>query len=545
MPGPPFSITANALFVAYYASAEFGCFLALDWSMPARVLDLYAEFSCLTAGGLTPCGRSLLGALAAYGLPAIGGAEKDAMRQLALRGGDYTPTEKATLMDYCQTDVDALALLLPRMIPAIDLPRALLRGRSMIAAAKMEWAGVPIDTGMLTGLLNGWESVKDRLIASIDADYGVFDDRTCKADRWAQFLAGHNIPWPFLESGSLDLSDDTFREMARAYPIVSPMRELRASLSQLRLNELAVGSDGRNRAILSAFSAKTSRNQPSTSRFIFGPSVWFRGLIRPGVGKALAYIDFEQQEFGIAAALSGDPVMMEAYRTGDSYLAFAKQAGAVPPDATKNSHRTERDRFKICALASLYGIGPKSLGQRIGDSISRGRELIEFHQRTYPQYWLWSDAVLNTAMLTGKLQTVFGWTLNVGPDVKPNTLRNFPVQANGAEMLRLACCMTTEAGITVCAPVHDALLIEADSNEIDGVVKTVQSLMEEASRIVLNGFVIRTEAKVVRYPDRYMDDRGRSMWTKVTQLIDQITPHTDGSLPLSPASPPSILISPT
>ena len=57
----------------------------------------------------------------------------------------------------------------------------------------------------------------------------------------------------------------------------------------------------------------------------------------------------QQQEFGIAAALSGDPLMMEAYRSGDPYLAFAKQAGAAPPDATKATHKAVRDQFKACA----------------------------------------------------------------------------------------------------------------------------------------------------------------------------------------------------
>jgi hypothetical protein len=52
---------------------------------------------------------------------------------------------------------------------------------------------------------------------------------------------------------------------------VAPLRELRHALSQLRLNALAVGSDGRNRCLLSTFRAKTSRNQPSNSQFIFGP----------------------------------------------------------------------------------------------------------------------------------------------------------------------------------------------------------------------------------------------------------------------------------
>src|SRR5262249_57666697 len=120
-----------------------------------------------------------------------------------------------------------------------------------------------------------------------------------------------------LESGKLDLSDDAFRQSARIYPQVAPLRELRSALSEMRLNDLAVGRDGRNRTLLSPFRARTSRNQPSNSKFIFGPSVCLRSLIQPREGTAVAYIDWEQQEFGIAAALSGDSLMKDAYNSGD------------------------------------------------------------------------------------------------------------------------------------------------------------------------------------------------------------------------------------
>jgi hypothetical protein len=80
--------------------------------------------------------------------------------------------------------------------------------------------------------------------------------------------------------------------MARAYPEVAPIRELRGALSQMRLSDLAVGTDERNRCLISAFRARTGRNQPSNSRFVFGPSVWLRSLIRPQEGYGIAYIDW-------------------------------------------------------------------------------------------------------------------------------------------------------------------------------------------------------------------------------------------------------------
>jgi hypothetical protein len=701
LPEPPLDTGPDALFVAYYASAELGCFLALDWLIPARVLDLCAEFRCLTSGLTVPCGRGLLGALAYFGLDGLAATEKDDMRRLAMRGGPYTASERAALLDYCRSDVDALARLLPPMLPRIDLPRALLRGRYMAAVARMEWNGVPLDAEALARLRDGWEGIKGRLIAAVDRDYGVFvparqrtlnpdspigaavlreaaewgidphqladavdavwrqdreanaelvearkaarkatgltarridrwedaggdyasypgldvaarslardypalgiglgytagggydetdysgrlwevlkgaDERphprhdpatvrrgaelvaSCpggaaaypgplrfSAERWGGYLARKGIPWPRLDSGALALDDDTFREMARAYPAeVGPIRELRHALSQLRLQDLAVGADGRNRCLLSAFGSKTGRNQPSNTAFIFGPSCWLRSLIQPEPGQAVAYVDWSQQELGIAAALSGDRAMQEAYVSGDFYLTFAKMAGAVPAGGTKKTHAAQRDQFKTVALGVLYGLSAEGLARKLGVAPCRGRELLQLHQRTFRDFWHWSERVEMEGMATNRLQAAFGWTVHVGPDANPRSLRNFPMQANGAEMMRLACCLATERGVAVCCPVHDALLVEGPADGIEAVVRETQGAMREASELVLPGFPLRTDARVVRHPDRYADERGRRMWDTVWGLLRADTPGTGATLPLAPVLPPPSLLS--
>jgi DNA polymerase-1 len=109
-----------------------------------------------------------------------------------------------------------------------------------------------------------------------------------------------------------------------------------------------------------------------------------RGLIKPEQGFGVAYLDWEQQEFGIAAALSGDPAMLQAYRSGDPYLEFAKQAGAIPQDATKKSHEAIRDQYKQCVLAVQYGMGYHSLALRIGQFPIVARELLKAHRETFP-----------------------------------------------------------------------------------------------------------------------------------------------------------------
>ena len=107
-PACPFPLGENSLYIAYYASAEMGCHLALDWDLPYSLLDLFCEFRCQTNGLALPAGNGLLGALSIHGLEHIPLWRKKEMRELALRGGPYSSEEQLALLDYCQTDVDAL-----------------------------------------------------------------------------------------------------------------------------------------------------------------------------------------------------------------------------------------------------------------------------------------------------------------------------------------------------------------------------------------------------------------------------------------------------
>jgi len=526
----PFNVGPRSLFVAYFASAEISCFLALDWACPENVLDLFVSFRTRFNGRTPPSGFGLVGALSVFGIPNIGASAKNGMRELILSGGPYSASDRAAILRYNQGDVDGTERLLTFLAPTneVDLQHALLHGRYMSVSARMEFQGTPIDFELHGRLVKHWDEMKGTLIAAIDKSYGIYEGASFRTERFERYLALNGIRWPRLESGSLRLDSDTFRDMAKAHPQLQSLHELRQTLSGLRLSNLAVGPDGRNRTIYSPFRAKTGRNQPSNAEFIFGPAVWMRGLIRPPRGHAIAYLDWSQQEFGIAAALSGDHAMQRAYLSGDPYLEFAKQAGAVPQHATKKTHAAEREQFKACVLAVQYGMGARSLALRINASEARARELLRLHRVTYATFWEWSDAVVNFAMVRGFLVTRFGWRVNVPPDANTRSVRNFPMQANGAEMLRLACCLGAERGVPICAPVHDAVLIEAPVDEIDEVVAEMAGAMRQASELVLDGFSLRTDAKpyIVRYPERYADPRGQEMWDTMMQLLDELEEET-------------------
>lgn len=513
----PIPMSENALYVAYLASAELSCHLALGWALPVHVLDLFAEFSLATSGQKLPGGKGLLGALAYHGLLGIQTTEKEDLRGLAIRGGPFTPEEREALLDYCESDVVALAALLPKMWPTLDLPRALVRGRYMKAVALAERVGVPLAKSELALVQSRWDAIRRALVDKIDGDFGVYDGFAFRQKRFRNYCARRGIRWPQHESGSLCLDEETFKLMARIHPEIQPLHELRKTLGQLRLNELPVGADGRNRYLSGVFRSKTGRNQPSSSKSIFGPSRWVRHFIKPEKGMAVAYIDFSQQEFGIAAKLSGDRAMQQAYRSGDPYLEFAKLAGAVPADATKQSHPDERALYKVAALGILMGMGAAQLGFQTKTCEATGRRLLRQHKEVFARYWQWSDNQVDRAQLGEALSTTFGWKL-LSVNEKSTTYRNFKLQANGADILRLSAIAIAERGIRLCAMIHDAVLIEAPIERIDDDVAEARRLMSAASRAVLGGFTIETDVEIVRFPDRFSDPKGSKLWETVSGL---------------------------
>ncbi|QDU90501.1 DNA polymerase I, thermostable [Pirellulimonas nuda] len=527
----PFNTGDNVLFTCFFAPAELGCFLALGWPLPANVVDLFAEHRVATNGLETP-GNSLLATLRWHGLAGITAAEKIGMRALAMRGGPYTDAEMESLLDYCESDVRALVELWPKMLPTIDLPRALLRGRYMAAVAKMEHAGIPIDVETLGRLRTHWEAVKLRLIAEVDQGFGFYDGKTFKLDRFGSWLAERRYDWPRTDCGRLAVDKDTFKDQAAIHPELEPLRQLRTSVGQMNLFDLGVGADGRARCMLSPLAAKTGRNAPSTAGFVFGLSGWLRSVIKPAEGRALAYVDWGQQELGIAGALSGDPALMAAYRSGDPYLAFAVQAGLAPADATKQSHGAVRDLCKAAVLGVNYGMSAQSLASRIRRPTAYAQDLLDRHREAYPVFWKWSEAVVDHAILNRSIHSTHGWTLHVRGEPNPRSLMNWPMQAAGAEMLRLACILATEAGISVVAPVHDALLVEGPTKSIQEVVSATRDAMARASRLVLDGFDLTTDAETITYPERYRSEKGGALWGSVTAILDDL----DGVPPCTPGT---------
>jgi DNA polymerase I len=522
----PFSCDTGEVFIAFQAGAEASCFLALGWTLPPHWIDLYAEARRLS-NGLMVTGNGLLHVMARYGLPVRDAGHKKAMQSL-IGSGQWQPSDMPAILKYCEEDVQDTVQLLHRMLPDIigeapvsgekALAQAVIRGTFMAENARVEWQGLPVDVPAWSMVTERWPRIKDELIRAVDAQYGVFVDASFSAARFADYLAREYIPWPRLPSGVLALDDDTFRQRAKAEPRIANLRELRVALAQMRSNSIVVDPDGRSRTHMRPLASKTGRSQPSTSRYLFGASKWARSFIRAPEGHSFAYLDFKSQEIAVAAYLSGDEMLSESYRSGDPYMAFAKAAKLVPPDATKKSHPNERAACKAIVLGVQYGMAADGMAASSGVGVDMCRELLLRHRENYRPFWGFVQRYRDTIALGRPAYTPLGWRLQLGSGsiLNERSSGNWPVQSTGSDILRVAVLFCTRAGVPPCATIHDALAFVVPTASADELLAVAKEQMERAAMAVLGGHI---GVDVTRFdsPDVYIDEVGHDFYETVME----------------------------
>ena len=251
--------------------------------------------------------------------------------------------------------------------------------------------------------------------------------------------------------------------------------------------------------------------------------MWVRFLIQPAQGWVVIYFDYKSQEIHIAARETRDPNMIKAVESDDAYMWFARERGMVPPDATKETHKSLRDNIlKPFNLSVNYGSEAKGIATRLRVSIEYAQYiLLDGHRSLFADYWQWIENFLDHATAKGLVHTALGWPLHVTADTKLRSLQNHPVQATGADILRMAVIGLVAQGVRVCAPVHDAVLVECRENELEAHLELVPRIMREAAKLVL-GHEIPVDHQVVHYPNHYYDGRGANMYNKINELLVEI-----------------------
>jgi DNA polymerase I len=172
-------------------------------------------------------------------------------------------------------------------------------------------------------------------------------------ERW--LVSAGVLAWPRLESGRLDTDGDAFRMMYHV-PGIEGLHALRDSVRVIAAAKLSIGRDGRNRPNLFPFGTVTGRN--AHRRSLFNAHASMRSFMAFPPDRIGVYLDWRTQEVGVAAALSGDPELMNAYASGDVYHAFARDSGL-----TDGGYRWFRSENVVCIEHFRRQRGP---GRRVG-----------------------------------------------------------------------------------------------------------------------------------------------------------------------------------
>lgn len=506
----------------------------------------------------TMVGAGLADAVAALLQIDLDSKHKDAMRDRILQGGPYSEEDRAAIMTYCESDI----LLLPRLWEKIregllttfyagDTKKlassVFARGSYSADCAVMEANGIPLDMPRLYSISSKHQDIVNEMIRVLcEEHYPFYVKEKCKGGfKWVQkyasikkFIEDRKLEksWPLTDGGktgmkNYSLDEKTLESKSHIPEIKEFLRTRKAknSLNAYRPEALPefmsnVGSDYRLRVWGAPFSTQTSRSAPKSSVFIPAQASWIRTLIRPQPGWAISVVDYSSAEFIIAAAVSGDDVMKEAYDSSDPYLFFAKAVGAAPQDATKKSHEAIRDLFKATILGLSYSMGVEKLRDKLcydtksDVSIERATELRNSFRDTFEVYTRWVWETRNNYASGEILMLPDGWAL--GPDNPSSTsVSNFPIQGCGAVIMRRAVRLCLAEGIEIIYTLHDALsCVHLDTDT--ATPARMRELMLQAFREIC-GCECRVDLDTYPFSKRYLPKKGVAMYKQLQHFFDE------------------------
>lgn len=351
----------------------------------------------------------------------------------------------------------------------------------------------------------------------------VYFQDVFKRKNMFQVMQRNKIPIPIdPKTGKASCATKLIKSMIETYPPLKDFYEDKRMIDAVKNLKLEIGADGRNRFWLNPFGTKTSRNNPSTNRALLGLPHTMRSFMKPAPGMALAQIDYGSQEIGFAAALSGDPALIEDYLSGDPYRQFAAASLGI-----LNPTEQQRQIYKATVLGRIYGQGVAALARNLGISKSQAQRIMDQMFARYPVLNAWLERITIKAAHCVPITCVLGWSLTAtGRPGEERTFLNFPMQANAAELMRVVIVRASKLNLIGCA--HDSFLIEDTIDKIEAAAAEMQAIMRQASRDLLGGFDLRADCKpndIVRYPDRFIDKREREdemqHWNWLMALIEE------------------------
>jgi DNA polymerase-1 len=216
-----------------------------------------------------------------------------------------------------------------------------------------------------------------------------------------------------------------------------------------------------------------------------------RAAFAAGPGNTLLSADYSQIELRILAHFSEDPVLIEAFQTGqDIHARTAQEVFGVGPMAQNAEHRRAA---KAINFGIIYGQTPFGLAAQLGIDTKEAAKFINAYFARYRGVKEYLENSLAEARRTGVTRTLFGRIRPV-PEITSTqvNLRNFaertalntPLQGTAADLIKLAMIAIARQlpeqkfKAKMILQVHDELLFEAPHEEVDRLRKLVRAAME-------------------------------------------------------------------
>ncbi len=206
--------------------------------------------------------------------------------------------------------------------------------------------------------------------------------------------------------------------------------------------------------------------------------------------------DYSQVELRIMAHFSEDPGLVQAFSEGrDIHSSTAAIIFGVQMDEID---RELRSRAKAINFGLLYGMGPGRLARETGLSVPEAREFIERYFNSFPSVRAWIDRTLDEARERGYVETIGGRRRNT-PDIDSSNSRirsaaenaavNTPIQGSAADIIKRAMIdleerlSNSELAGQMLLQVHDELVLEVPSSELEPTTEMVRDCMENAMEL--------------------------------------------------------------
>ena len=465
--------------------------------------------------------------------------EKTRVRDLIISSPeDFTAKEKKEIQKYCSSDVQHLPALFIKVIEQYRqllsdpkypsqieydeqelLDEMFLRGSYSAHTAKMERDGYPIDyekTKNFSASVDHILTVLQKEINELFPEIKPFrwnpkelryswnqlatrewirETHPELTERWMKTDGGKkNNPdlslsleaWTqFFDFKHTYPKDNFGAQVVRFLKMKQTIYGFTSSPNSSRKNFWdSVGSDKMVRPYMNPYGAQSSRSQPASSGFMFLKPAWMRALVVPPSGEFLAGIDYASEEFFLQALAANDQNMIQAYLSGDVYLAFGKLCGMIPENGTKATHGFERDACKATVLGISYLMSKYGLAIKLTNDTGRvwtedeAQEMIDLFYDTFRELQRYQDDIVENYKDFGHIKLPCGWYM-WGDNENHRSVTNVPTQGAGASIMRRAVDLAYKKKVDTVFTLHDAIYIRGKVGE-EYKVAVLRDCMREA-----------------------------------------------------------------